>query len=248
MNGHVFQCSEEQTDRLQYRTTLEALQSYVKKSLKYPEDLAPLFALTMTEPVIDMPQEPGANPSRTEDMIYTEQVKQYVKRESMLTSNKAATHAVIWGQCSEAMKARIKTLADYQTKAKANDCFWLLQKIRAVTMELDEKKHGTMSLLDAQCELLNCRQGHNQTVSKFKETLKGWADAIRFHGGSVAERVGSVSILDATGNERTIEQREEVATEETLAMLMIRGADPTKYGTLIADLSNQFVKGKDEYP
>ena len=31
-------------------------------------------------------------------------------------------------------------------------------------------------------------------------------------------------------------------------MLMIRGADPTKYGTLIADLSNQFVKGKDEYP
>ena len=29
---------------------------------------------------------------------------------------------------------------------------------------------------------------------------------------------------------------------------MIRGADPTKYGTLILDLSNQFVKGKDEYP
>jgi hypothetical protein len=34
-----------------------------------------------------------------------------------------------------------------------------------------------------------------------------------------------------------------------LAMLMIRGADPTKYGSLIAeDLSNQFVKNKDEYP
>ena len=32
-------------------------------------------------------------------------------------------------------------------------------------------------------------------------------------------------------------------------MLMIRGADPTKYfGTLIADLTNQFVKGKDKYP
>ena len=248
MNGHVFQCSEEQTDRLQYKTTLEALQSHVKKSLKYPEDLAPLFALTMAEPVIAMPQEPGVNPSRTEDMIYTEQVKQYVKRESQLASNKAATHAVIWGQCSEAMKARIKTLGDYQARAEANDCFWLLQMIRAVTMELDEKKHGIMSLLDARCELLNCRQGHNQAVSKYKETLKGWADAIRFHGGSVAERIGSVPAQDATGAERTAAQREEIATEETLAMLMIRGSDPTKYGTLIADLSNQFVKGKDEYP
>ena len=44
MNGHVFQCSEEQTDPLQYKTTLEAQQSYVKKPLKYPEDLALLFA------------------------------------------------------------------------------------------------------------------------------------------------------------------------------------------------------------
>ena len=248
MNGHVFQCSEEQTDRLQYKTTLEALQSYVKKSLKYPEDLASLFALTMAEPEIDMPREPGANPSRTEDMIYTEQVKQHVKRESLLTSNKAATHAVIWGQCSEAMKARVKTLGNYQDRAEANNCFWLLQKIRAVTMELDEKKHGIMSLLDARCELLNCRQGHNQAVSKFKDTLKGWADAIRFHGGTVAERMGSIALHDAAGNERTDAQREEIATEETLAVLMIRGADPTKYGTLIADLSNQFVKGKDEYP
>ena len=50
MNGHVFQCSKEQTDRLQYKTTLEALLSHVKKSLKYPEDLAPLFALMMAEP------------------------------------------------------------------------------------------------------------------------------------------------------------------------------------------------------
>ena len=248
MNGHVFQCSEEQADRLQYKTTLEALQSHVKKSFKCPEDLAPLFAVTMAVPRLTMPVEPGANPSRTEDMIYAEKVKQFVKREDLLMSNQAAVHAVIWGQCSEAMKARVKTLAEYQDRAESNDCFWLLQKIRAVTMELDEKKHGIMSLLDARCELLNCKQGHNQAVSKFKETLKGWADAIRFHGGTVAERIGTVGTHDEAGKERTAAQREEIATEETLAMLMIRGADPTKYGTLIADLSNQFVKGKDEYP
>jgi hypothetical protein len=101
MSGHVIQCSEEQTDRLQFKTALEALKAHVKKSLKYAEDLEPLFAATMAEPELTMPKEPGANPSRTEDMIYTEQVKQYVKRESCLTSNKADVHAVIWGQCSE---------------------------------------------------------------------------------------------------------------------------------------------------
>jgi hypothetical protein len=69
MNGHVFQCSEEQSDRLQFKNTKEDLQAYVKTNLKYAEDLAPLFALTVLEPELTMPQEPGPNPSRTGETI-----------------------------------------------------------------------------------------------------------------------------------------------------------------------------------
>ena len=50
MNGHVFQCSKEQSDRVQFKNTKETLQAYVKTNLKHAEDLAPLFALTMLEP------------------------------------------------------------------------------------------------------------------------------------------------------------------------------------------------------
>ncbi|KAI2501022.1 hypothetical protein MHU86_13434 [Fragilaria crotonensis] len=44
MNGHVFQCFEEQSDRRQYAKTIEALDGYVKKNLTYSADMAPLFA------------------------------------------------------------------------------------------------------------------------------------------------------------------------------------------------------------
>lgn len=47
----------------------------------------------MAEPEIVMPQEPGANLSRTKDMIYAKQVKQYDKREGLLTSNKQGCYA-----------------------------------------------------------------------------------------------------------------------------------------------------------
>jgi hypothetical protein len=50
MNGNVFECHEEQTDRRQYAKTLEALQGYVKKNLKFADDIAPLFAATMVRP------------------------------------------------------------------------------------------------------------------------------------------------------------------------------------------------------
>ena len=102
------------------------------------------------------------------------------------------------------------------------------------------------SMQDVHCS--TAAKDISQSVSKFKESLKGWAVSIRFHGGMVAERIGSVDVRDKDGNKRTTTEREEIATEETLTMLMVRGADPAKYGTLIADLSNQFVRGKGKYP
>ena len=43
MNGNVFECYNEQTDRRQCAKTVEALGNYIKKMLKFSEDLAPLF-------------------------------------------------------------------------------------------------------------------------------------------------------------------------------------------------------------
>ena len=40
MNGHVFECYDEQTDRRQFARTSEELHGYVKKNLKFYEDIA----------------------------------------------------------------------------------------------------------------------------------------------------------------------------------------------------------------
>ena len=102
MNGTRFNAPRSKPIDLQYKTTLKALQLHVTKSFQqYPEDLVPLFALTMAEPDTDMPREPGAKLSQTHDMIYAEQVKQYLKCETLLTSNKAAAHTVIWGSAAK---------------------------------------------------------------------------------------------------------------------------------------------------
>jgi hypothetical protein len=52
MNGHVFVCFSEQNKRSQYTKTVAMLQEYSNKNLRYPEDLAPLFAEPMRAPAI----------------------------------------------------------------------------------------------------------------------------------------------------------------------------------------------------
>ena len=64
-------------------------------------------------------------------MHYAEKFKRFMRQEDVLVGNLfLAIHAIVWGQCSEAMKTSIKTLSDYQERSDANDCMWLLQKIR----------------------------------------------------------------------------------------------------------------------
>ena len=59
LNGNVFECYEEQgRDRRQYIKTVEALESHAKKTFKYSEDRAPLFATETRLPVLATPPKP----------------------------------------------------------------------------------------------------------------------------------------------------------------------------------------------
>jgi ribosomal protein L15 len=247
MNNNVFECYDEQSDRRQYSKSLEALQSYAKKNLRHPDDLAKLFGEEMKAPTVAKPTELLTTATEMDKLIFAEEIKEYVKRLTVLRSNVAAIHAVVWGQCSEAMKAKVKSMTDYQAKVDENDCMWLLKQIKAITLQFDEKKNKFISLLDARTSLLNCKQFQGQSNDEYLESLRGWADTIEYHGGTVAENFTIVPEV-VGGVTRTDAKRKDIARDSTLAILLIRRADPTKYGTLITELSNKYAMGHDEYP
>jgi Zinc knuckle len=248
MNGNVFECYEEQDDRRQFSRTLEALEAHVKKTMKFNEDVAPLFADPMETPKIEMPVDPGTNASKTQDLIYAEKIKQYVQRETVLTGNMRSVYAVIWGQCSEAMKAKVKSVTDYKEKSENNDCVWLLKQIKATMLQFGEKRSVFVSLWRARREFANCTQRPGQHIEEYLDTLKSWADAIDYHGGLVAEDYELIAYTDDAGNTRSVDERKEMSRERTLATAFIQGADPTRYGALITGLSNDYAMGTDKYP
>ena len=53
---------------------------------------------------------------------------------------------------------------------------------------------------------------------------------------------------DEDGNARTVPERRAIARDRTIAIAYIRGADTSRYGTLIRELGNRYARGKDEYP
>lgn len=78
--------------------------------------------------------------------------------------------------------------------------------------------------------------------------MKSWVDTIEHHGGSVVYNPNLAPETNAQGTTSTDSERKAAARDQTLAVALIRGADPTRYGTLIAELANQYTMGTDRYP
>ena len=86
MNGNVFECYDEQTDRRLYTKTVEALESHSKKTFKYSKDLAPLFATDSRLPVLATPPKSaktaeGKEPDEADIELWKEEIKELAKRK-----------------------------------------------------------------------------------------------------------------------------------------------------------------------
>ena len=247
MNGHVFQCHHEQTDRRQYAKTVAALITYCQKTLKNWDAVAPLFKDPITNPKVSWPAA-LADDATDDEKAYRKGVLEMMpKRQQQLTTSLAHVYGVAWGQCSEAMQHRLQSLAGYDDAADSQDCAWLLKQIRAIVLQFDETQYPFLALANARTEFQNCKQG-SQSTADYLESLKTWAYAIEHYGGSLSDDFALVPDTDERGKPRDETSRRQIARGATLAIALLKNADPGRYAQLNADLANQYAMGHNNYP
>ena len=123
MNNHVFQCHGESPDKQQFTKTIEALSGHINKTMDFPKDVASICK-NFTTDMIEEPKDLTAaeKESDTKKLIWKTKVQTYVRRIEAREKNYQRIFAVIRGQCSNAMKNKLKSLSKYESKSDSNDC------------------------------------------------------------------------------------------------------------------------------
>jgi len=249
MNGHVFQCFNECEDKKQFLKTLEALGEYIAKKLKYPGDMASLTK-DFVRPEIPKPTE--LEVSETNRLVianWEKKMSAYCTRTDYLDSNLKTAYAVIWGQCSEAMKAKLTSLDDFETKSHKSDCIWILKELKGITYRFEGQRYIYLSLDDARTTYYAYTQGAKDSISSYVEHFCSLVEVLEHYGGAIGEDPGllnATAVVWANADDAT--KRLKIARDRTLALAFLKRADHRCFGTLWADLENQFSRGNNQYP
>ena len=159
MNGHVFQCFNECEDKKQFLKNVEALGEYIAKKLKYPGVMVSLTN-DFVRPKIDKPTElEVSETNRLVIAIWEQKVSAYYTRTDYLDSDLKTAYAVIWGQCSKAIKANLTSLDDFETKSHGSDCVWILTEIKGIPYRFEGQRYIYLSLDNARTTYYAYTQG-----------------------------------------------------------------------------------------
>jgi hypothetical protein len=247
MNGHVFECFNEGTKQGQFTKTLEALGEYMAKNIKIP---GVMMCLTenLTAPKVAIPAAFTKDPDK-EVLAYAlwkEEVADYSKRTGIIKQNMKAIFVVIWGQCSESLKDKVKSLTDYINRLTDGDCVWLLKQIKAIMLQFEGQRSLFLSLADASRNFVNCCQGPEMSLTAYIIEFENSVDAFEHYGGVIGNFPALFDLISVNITDK--QERVKAARNQLIGMMFIDRADRRRYGTLSADLENQFAPGNDQYP
>jgi hypothetical protein len=206
MNGHVFQCFNECEDKKQCSKTVGALGEYIAKKFKYPGNMVSLTK-DFVRPEIDKTTElEVSETNRLVIVIWEKEVSAYCTRTDYLDSNLKTAYAVIWGQCSEVMGAKLTSLEDFEIKSHKSVCVWILKEIKCITYRFEGQCYIYRSLDNARTCYYAYTQGVEASISSYLEHFHSLVEVLEHYGGAIGEDPGLLVLLPLSRPTPTTQQ------------------------------------------
>lgn len=177
------------------------------------------------------------------------------KQMEQINENTKCAFAVVYNQCSSAMKMELKGSTGIKAVLASQDVVELLKLIQSICTEWGGQRHNIMSVVQAKRKVDLFYQQGNQTNNNYAEELLSLISVVESHGGgysfepSIIKTVVKEQGIDYNLATRAkIETAAETAKVQYLACLVLNGSDNGQYKQLKDELHNQFMMGRYNYP
>ena len=242
-----------------YDTVKDYIIKQVQKTFTYGQDIATslndlqLINLNRFKPTRVISQETDQDIKKLEqdenDMIYHEEVKEFVKRKNTLNTNLGKAYAFIITYCNRTMEQRILVHPDYQVKIK-NDPIELLKVIKILMHDPERAKYPYASLTEAITRIINIKQYEKESLLDYSKRFKQANDIFVSHvGNDILDKFTEhLPEYKNANDQATKDELKKKSFKKWMAFLIIKNSDQNKYGSLTNNLNSQFSMKVNQYP
>jgi hypothetical protein len=221
-----------------YIKAIEHIGEYV--GLHYSKELQTLVEdqeeATFTEPKAPRKETEAAYGALEK---YMAELAIYHKEKREYKDNKAKVFVIIFGQCTDDVKACLLDDSEFATWKKDSNVIGLLGKLRDMAFSTEDVEQKFMALLRIEKKLMLINQGPTERPSSYIKRVKIIVQVLEAHKGPINVN----KLADSTSD-----KDKKAAREAYISMIALAGADKARYGTLLDKLSNDYLAKTDNYP
>ena len=130
LKGFIYDCSDNKQADQFVSTTME-IATYVGSNYKHGGDVR-IALSNLEQPTIPYPVEPPITATFTERKIFENRCSVYCKRLETYESNMQQIFALIWGQCTVALQAKLQGLDNFDELNTESDALGLLKEMKKI--------------------------------------------------------------------------------------------------------------------
>ena len=205
---------------------------------------------------LERPAHPGPGADVADMQIWVEQVKEHVKRVNTLEENLRTVYSLIYGQCTEGLRERIRAHNDFVTADTEQDALTLLRIIRSAMFHTQTQRNRQHAIHEAKRRFYLFSQDRNMSCQAYLEKFRNLIEVAEHAGATMG--IDEAVARDILREENVFDIENpapaemasaiEQAKDRYYAVAFLLGSDRNRYGKLIEDLENAMVQGEDKYP
>eukprot|EP00957_Ditylum_brightwellii_P080391 6114552-Ditylum_brightwellii.AAC.1 len=167
-------------------------------------------------------------------------------------------YAIAYGQCSEAMRAKLEGEEGYKEAETESDVIKLLKIIKRLYYQYQSQRYPHRAVHAAMQALYLTSQKDEMTLKQYLDKFLNRQDVLKQCRGIIGPHPGLTDIAlkdngfdhaDASSyNAEDLKQAQRDAKEAYLAFVFLSNANKAKFAPLLRELANSCLVGNDEYP
>ena len=169
LKGHVYDCSNPRQAADEFTRTTREIAEYT--GMKYGAEVK-ITIETLQKPILPMPADPPENATATETRVWERRVDAYVKAEVTLDSDLKKVYSLVYGQCSDALRAKLEAIPNHTVVSTNADVIGLLKNIKSATFSFQSQKYDPHALHEAKRRFYQLNQHKNATCQSYLEAFQ----------------------------------------------------------------------------